>query len=165
MKPLLPNGLYSLTNLAYYNFSLTKMLLRHIIMVLKIGLDRCWCPFTWHILYKPVSTKLDFLVGSIHVFYSFKYSPSPCDLLGKLRKCGLEGMGWFLLDLLHEPSPCVLPIGQGTLVAPLAHRGGLVLVIFTPKQLLCSSWLWPKVFARTLFSFKNGWLSLANFSY
>ena len=29
-------------------------------------------------------------------------------LMGKLRKCGLEGMGRFLSDLLHEPSPCVL---------------------------------------------------------
>ena len=30
---------------------------------------------------------------------------------GKLRKCGLEGMGRFLSDLLHEPSPCMLPSG------------------------------------------------------
>ena len=28
--------------------------------------------------------------------------------LEKLRKCGLEGMSWFLLDLLHEPNTCVL---------------------------------------------------------
>ena len=51
----------------------------------------------------------------------------------KLRKCGLEGMGWFLSNLLHEPSPCVLPSGQGTLVAPQAHGGGLVSKISTPK--------------------------------
>ena len=52
---------------------------------------------------------------------------------GKLRKCGLEGMGRFLSDLLHEPNPCVLPSGQGTLVAPQAHGGGLVSKISTPK--------------------------------
>ena len=38
------------------------------------------------------------------LFYSFKHGLNPCDLLGKLRKCGLEDMGWLLLDLLHEPS-------------------------------------------------------------
>ena len=52
---------------------------------------------------------------------------------GKLRKCGLEGMGRFLSDLLHEPSLCVLPSGLGTLVAPQAHRGGLVSKISIPK--------------------------------
>ena len=56
----------------------------------------------------------------------------------KLRKCGLEGMGWFFSDLLHEPNLCVLPSGQGTLVAPQAHRGGLVPKISTSKELLCS---------------------------
>ena len=57
---------------------------------------------------------------------------------GKLRKCDLEGMGRFLSDLLHELSPCMLPSGQGILVAPQAHGGGLISKIFTPKQLLCS---------------------------
>ena len=52
------------------------------------------------------------------IFYSFKHGPSPCDLWGKLRKCGWEGMGRFLSDLLHEPNLCVLLSGQGTLVAP-----------------------------------------------
>ena len=52
---------------------------------------------------------------------------------GKLRKCGLESMGWFLSDLLHEPSPCMLPSGQGTLVAPQAHGIGFVSKISTPK--------------------------------
>ena len=59
-------------------------------------------------------------------------------LMGKLRKCGLEGMGRFLLDLLHKPSPRVLPSGQGTLVAPQAHGRGLVSKISTTKQLLYS---------------------------
>ena len=72
------------------------------------------------------------------IFYSFKHDPSPCDLLGKLRKCGLEGMGWFLSGILHELSSCVLPSGQRTLVAPHAHGGGLVYKMSTPKQLLCS---------------------------
>ena len=71
------------------------------------------------------------------LFYSFKHDPSPCDLLGKLGKCGLKGIGQFFSDLLHEPSPCVLPSGRKTLVAPQAHRGGLVPKILTPKQLLC----------------------------
>ena len=70
---------------------------------------------------------------------------------GKLRKCDLEGMSRFLSDLLHEPSPCVLPSGQGTLVAPQAHGRGLISKISTPKQILCPMWLWPKVFVRTFF--------------
>ena len=57
--------------------------------------------------------------------------------MGKLIKCGLKGMGWFLLDLLHKPNPCVLPSEQGTLVAPLAHGGSLVLKISTLKEFLC----------------------------
>ena len=73
------------------------------------------------------------------LFYFFKHGPSPCGLLGKLRKCGLEGMGWFLLELLHEPSPCVLTSGQGTLIAPQTHGGGLVPKISTLKEVSCSS--------------------------
>ena len=46
------------------------------------------------------------------LFYSFKHGPSPCDLLGKVRKCGLEGMGWFLSDFLHEPNTCY-QVGKG----------------------------------------------------
>ena len=57
---------------------------------------------------------------------------------GKLKKYGLEGMGQFLSNLLHEPSLCMLPSGKGTLIAPLAHGGGLVPENFTSKQLLCS---------------------------
>ena len=77
------------------------------------------------------------------IFYSFKHGSSPCNIWGKLRKCGLEGMSWFLSDFLHEPNPCVLPSGQGTLVAPQTHGGGLVLKISTSKELLCSGWLCP----------------------
>ena len=100
------------------------------------------------------------------LFYSFKHGPSLYDLLGKLMKCGLEGVGQFLLDLLHELSPCILPSGQGTLVAPQAHRGSLISKISTPKQLLCSGWLWPKVFAQPFFfSFKHSWLPLTNSIY
>ena len=81
-------------------------------------------------------------MGSIHVlffiFYSFKHGPSPCDLWGKSRKCGLEGMSQFLSNLLHEPNPCVLSSGQGTLVAPQAHGGGLVPKISTSKEFLYS---------------------------
>ena len=72
------------------------------------------------------------------LFYSFKHGPSLYDLLGKLMKCGLEGVGQFLLDLLHEPNPCVLPSGQGTLVARQDHERGLVPKISTLKESLCS---------------------------
>ena len=71
------------------------------------------------------------------LFYSFKRGPNPFDLWEKLRKCGLEGMGWFLSNLLHELRPSELPSGQGTLVVPQAHGGGLVPKISTPKQFLC----------------------------
>ena len=83
----------------------------------------------------PTSLQAQFMYYII--FYSFKHGPSPCNLQGKLRKCGLEGMGRFLSDILHEPSPCVLPSEQGTLVAPLAHGGSLVLKISTLKEFLC----------------------------
>ena len=114
----------------------------------------CWYPFSRHIFYKLDSIKPDFLMGSINVlyyilFYSFKHGSSPCELLEKLRKCGLKGMGWFLSDLSHEPNTSVLPSGQGTLLASQAHERGLVPKIFTPKVLLCSGWLWPKVYALT----------------
>ena len=85
------------------------------------------------------------------IFYSFKHGLSPWDILGKLRKCGLEGMSQFFSDPLHEPNPCVLPSGQGILVALLAHGGDLVPEISTPKQFIYFSWLWPKVFAWTIF--------------
>ena len=36
--------------------------------------------------------------------------------LEKLRKYGLEGMSWFLSNLLHEPNTCMLASEQRTLV-------------------------------------------------
>ena len=77
------------------------------------------------------------------IFYSFKQDPSPCNILEKLRECGLEGMGRFLLDLLHEPNLYVLPSGQGTLVVPQAHGEGFVSKISTLKEFLCSGLLCP----------------------
>ena len=68
------------------------------------------------------------------IFFSFKHDPSLCNLWEKLRKCDWESMGRFLLDLLHEHSPCVLLSGQGTLVIPLAQEGGLVPEIFTQNS-------------------------------
>ena len=70
------------------------------------------------------------------LFYFFKHDPSPCDLWGKLRKCGLEGMDRFLSNLLHEPRLDVLASEQGTLVAPQAHRRGFVPEISTSKEFL-----------------------------
>ena len=63
------------------------------------------------------------------IYYSFKHSPIPCDILRKLKKCGLESMGQFLSDFLYEPSPCALLSGQGILVAPQAYEGALILEI------------------------------------
>ena len=63
------------------------------------------------------------------IFYSFKHGLSPCDLWEKLKKCGLESMGRFLSNFLHEPSPCVLLSRQGILVAPQAYEGGLIIEI------------------------------------
>ena len=72
------------------------------------------------------------------LFYSFKYGPSLCDLLGKLRKYSMVGIGRFLSHLLHESNTSVLPSGQGTPIAPQAHDGALVPKIFIPEQFLCS---------------------------
>ena len=85
------------------------------------------------------------------LFYSFKYGPSPFDLLGKLRKYSMVGIGRFLSHLLHEPNTSVLPSGQGTLVAPQAHDGALIPKIFILKQFLCSGWLWSNVFVQNIF--------------
>ena len=70
----------------------------------------CWWMFSRHIFCKLDSIEPDHFVGPIHVFILFfKHDTNPCNILGKLRECGLEDMGRFLLDLLHEPNPCVLP--------------------------------------------------------
>jgi len=61
-------------------------------------------------------------------------------------------MGRFLSNFLYEPSLCVLLSKQVTLVAPQSYGRGLIPKISTPKELLCSSWLWPKVSNRTHFS-------------
>ena len=58
---------------------------------------------------------------------------------GELRNCGLENMSRFLSNLLHEPSPCMLPSGHETLVVPQTHVGGLEPEISTLKELLFSS--------------------------
>ena len=50
-----------------------------------------------------------------------------------MRKCGLEGMGQFLLDFLHELRLSVLLSGEGTLVAPQAYEEGLVPEIYISK--------------------------------
>ena len=121
-------------------------------------LQRCWYPFSWRILYKPNSIEPNLIMGQIHVLYYFlffKHGPSPCNIWAKLRKYGLESMGQFLSDLLHEPSPCMLPIEQGTLVAPLAHGEGFVPKISTLKEPLCSDWLWPNFFALPFFGLKH----------
>ena len=73
------------------------------------------------------------------------HSSNPCNSLGKLRKCGLEGMSRFLLNLLHEPSSHVLPSGLETQVAPQAHEGVFVPKISTVKEHLYFDCLWPKV--------------------
>ena len=85
-------------------------------------------------------------------------------LMEKLRKCGLEGMGRFLLDLLHEPNPSVLPSGQRTLVTPQAYGGDFVSKISTKNNFYTLGDCGLKFLSEPFFSFKNGWLSLANFS-
>ena len=57
-------------------------------------------------------------------------------------------MGQFPSNLLHEPSPCVLPSRQRTLVAPQAHGEDLVLKISNSFHALadCSPKFLPKLF-------------------
>jgi len=62
---------------------------------------------------------------------------APATYEGNLRKCGLEGIGRFLSDILHELNPCILPSRQRTPIAPLAH-GGPIPKISTLKEPLCS---------------------------
>ena len=72
-------------------------------------------------------------------------------LMGKLRKCGLEGMRRFLSNLLHEPNPCVIPSGQGTLVAPQAHGGGIVPEISTQNNFYALANYSPKFLPKPFF--------------
>ena len=104
-------------------------------------------------LIQPSSTSLWAQFMYYILFILLSMARAHATYLGKLRKCDLKGISRFLLDLLHEPSTCVLSSGQGTLIAPQVHRDGLELKISISKQLLCSCWLWPKVFVWTLFSF------------
>ena len=95
--------------------------------------------FVTHFL-QAQSTKSNFLMGPIHVLYYFillSMAQAHATYLRNLRECDLEGMSWFVSDLLHESNPCVLPSRQGTLIAPLAHGGDFVLEISTLKELLC----------------------------
>ena len=82
-----------------------------------------------------LQARLSYGLNSCIIFYFIllRMAQAHATYWGKLRKCGLEGMGRFLSDLLYEPSPCVLPSGQGTLVAPQAHGISLVSKISTPK--------------------------------
>ena len=82
----------------------------------------------------------------------------------KLKKCGFEGMSQFLSDFLHEPNPCVLSSGQRTLVAPKAHGGGLVHKSPSQKNFYILVDCGSKFLPEPIFSFKNSWLSLTNFS-
>ena len=78
----------------------------------------------------PIQPSLTYLWAQFRyciIFYSFKYDPSPFDILGKLRKCRLKGMGRFPSNFLHEPNPCVLPSEKGILVVPQPYGGGLYL--------------------------------------
>ena len=82
------------------------------------------------------------------IFYSFKHGPSSCNILEKLRKYGLEGMGQFPSNLLHEPSPCMLPSRQRILIAPQAYGKCLVLKISNNFYALvdCDPKFLPKLF-------------------
>ena len=82
------------------------------------SLTSLWAQFMYHI-----------------IFYSFKHDPSPCDILAKIEKVWFRGYGSVSFGPFAWASPCMLPSGQGTLVAPQAHGGGLVSKISTSKQL------------------------------
>ena len=64
----------------------------------------------------------------------------------------------------HFHEACLLPSGQETLVTPLAYGESLVPGIFTLKEPLCSSWLWPNFYALPFFGLKHiidpKWLAL-----
>jgi len=47
------------------------------------------------------------------IFYYFKYDPSLCDILGKLRVCDLEDMGQFLLDLYLSSAHACYQVSKG----------------------------------------------------
>ena len=63
------------------------------------------------------------------------HDPSPCNILGKLRDCGLEGIGSFLSELSHELiSPCIYATKRVRDVGGiLGYGGGLVPKFSTPK--------------------------------
>ena len=95
------------------------------------------------------------------LFYSFKHVPSPCYIFGKFRECGLEGMGRFRLELLHEFISCVLPSGQETLVASQAHKWDLVPEISTSKNLMRLLSMAQSLCPNPFLPLKHSWLLLA----
>ena len=92
----------------------------------------------------PSSTSLWAQLMYYIIFYSFKNGPSPCNI-GEIEEVWFRGYGLVPSNLLHEPNACMLPSGQGILVAPKDHGGGLVPKISTTKKFLCFGYLWPKV--------------------
>lgn len=83
--------------------------------------------------------------------YSFKHDPNPCDILEKLKKCDLEGMGRFHLNILHKANLCVLLSEQGTLIVLQPHGRGFVPETSTPKEILCTYCLWSNFSALPFF--------------
>lgn len=102
-------------------------------MCVVVSVDTHFCDTFRTSPIQPSSTSLWTRFMYYILFILLSMTQAHVTIWGKLKKCGLEGMSRFLSDLLHEPSPCVLPSRQGTLVAPQAHGGGLVSKISTPK--------------------------------
>ena len=53
--------------------------------------------------YKPNSC-----IVLYYIFFLLSMAQTHVNILEKLRECDLEGMGWFLSDLLHKPNPSML---------------------------------------------------------
>ena len=84
------------------------------VVVVSIETDSMVCHvlipiFATHFLQVRLPCELNSCI--IFYFILLSMAQAHATYWGKLRKCGLKGMGRFLLDLLHESSTCVLQSG------------------------------------------------------
>ena len=112
------------------------------------------------------SIEPDLVVGLIHVyiiFYFFKHGLSPCYILRKLRKCGLESIDRVFSILLHEPSMHATKWVRDTNSTPSSWRRSFT-QNFHPKRAFMLWLIVVQLFYFTLFCLKHiaqpKWLAL-----
>ena len=71
--------------------------------------------------------------------------------MAEIEEVWFRGYGSVSFRTFTSASPCMLPSGQGTLVAPQAHGESPIPKISISKELSCFGRLRPKISAQTYF--------------